>query len=374
MCLIPLSKGDKFGKLRFVLETKGLVSIRAAESEPWRGGQKCPQGIQLGEGPKRLPGVVRRVIVWCSPFDKKEQARSLGTSCAVRVHSNFDIKDGVNLVGVAIDKILGGGNWLIKEGSVGELVVGVVRPGEEFADMENWVDTGEGGGEGEFDGDGGDDGGNGERAEKTRAEFGGWVFKESNVAGGQADTVPNFEGRRAAMSVGGGGLLSLREGKFTGDGELDIPNGVKVGGRQGGGGGRDSQGGWGGGVETVIGQEGGLVGGGVSGVVVGEFSNRQPCDPIRMLRLHVGAQYLFNGPVGAFRLPICLRVVSRGQIQCGAKAFEKGLPKVRGDAGVAVGDNDVGQTPFGKDVLDENMGQLLRGDGFVDRDKNGHLG
>ena len=103
--------------------------------------------------------------------------------------------------------------------------------------MENWVDTGEGGGEGKLDGDGRDNGGNGEWANKSRAELGRRVVKEGDVASGQADTVPNCEGGRAAMLVCGGGLLSLGEGELTGDGELYIPNGVKIRGCQGGGGG-----------------------------------------------------------------------------------------------------------------------------------------
>ena len=62
------------------------------------------------------------------------------------------------------------------------------------------------------------------------------MFKEGDVACGQADTVPNLERGRAAMPVGEGGLLGLGEGQFTGDGELYITNGVEVGrGHKGGG-------------------------------------------------------------------------------------------------------------------------------------------
>ena len=77
--------------------------------------------------------------------------------------------------------------------------------------MKKRVDTGKGGGKGEFDGDRGDDGGDGEGAEETRAEFGGRVFQEGDIAGGQADTIPNLERGRAAMLVGKGGLLGLGE-------------------------------------------------------------------------------------------------------------------------------------------------------------------
>ena len=68
------------------------------------------------------------------------------------------------------------------------------------------------------------------------------MFKEGDVAGGQADTVPNLERGRAAMPVGEGGLLGLGEGQFTGDGELYITNCVEVGRGHKGGGGRDSEG------------------------------------------------------------------------------------------------------------------------------------
>ena len=210
--LNPLSKGDKFGNLRLELETKGFISSRAAEREPTRCGKICPQGIQLGEGAERLPGVMRGIVVGSSPSDEEEKAWGLGTGRAVRIHSNFDIEDGEHLESGAVNKILGSRDGLIGEGPVGELGIGVVRPRQKLADMKNRVDTGKGGREGEFDSDRRDDGGDGEGAQETRAEFGGRVFQEGDVAGGQADTVPNLEIGRAAMPVGKGGLLGLGEG------------------------------------------------------------------------------------------------------------------------------------------------------------------
>ena len=51
------------------------------------------------------------------------------------------------------------------------------------------------------------------------------------------------------------------------------------------------------------------MGGGVGGIVVGKFSNWQPGDPIRVLRLHVGTEDLFNGPMSALSLSVRLRVM-----------------------------------------------------------------
>ena len=133
------------------------------------------------------------------------------TGRAVRIHSDFDIEDRVHLEGSAVNKILGSRYGLIGEGTVGELSVRVVRPRQKFADMENRVNTGKGGREGEFDSDRRDDRSDGEGAEEARSEFGGRVFQEGDVAGGQADTVPNLERGRAAMPVGKGGLLGLGE-------------------------------------------------------------------------------------------------------------------------------------------------------------------
>ena len=90
---------------------------------------------------------------------------------------------------------------------------------------------------------------------------------------------------------------------------MHITNGVEVGRGQKGGWGRDSEGRGGCWVETVVGEERGLVGGGVGGIVVGKFSNWQPSDPISVLRLHVGTEDLFNGPVSALSLSVRLGVM-----------------------------------------------------------------
>ena len=96
---------------------------------------------------------MRGVIVGSSPSDEEEKAGGLGTGRAVRIHSNFDIEDGVYLKGSAVNKILGSRDELIGEGPVGELSIRVVSPRQKLAYMENRVDTGEGGREGEFDSD-----------------------------------------------------------------------------------------------------------------------------------------------------------------------------------------------------------------------------
>ena len=46
---------------------------------------------------------MRGIIVGSSPSDKEEEALGLGTG---RIHSDFDIKDGVHPEGSAVNKIL----------------------------------------------------------------------------------------------------------------------------------------------------------------------------------------------------------------------------------------------------------------------------
>ena len=185
------------------------------------------------------------------------------------------------------------------------------------------------------------------------------MVKKGEVAGGKAHTISNLEGQMAAVCVGLCSLLGLGQSQFPGDGELHIADGVKVGSGRGGRGSRDSKRRGEGGVEAIVSEEGGLVGGRVGGVVVGKLSNRKPGDPISMLRLHVGTQDLLNGPMGAFCLAISLRMVGGGEIQLGAKALEQRLPEIGGEAGVTVRDQDARDATLGYDVLQENMGQLL---------------
>ena len=95
-----------------------------------------------------------------------------------------------------------------------------------------------------------------------------------------------------------------------------------------------------------------------------------------MLRGDESAENLLDGAVGDLRLAISLRVVGSGDIQMGSETLgrEEGFPKVRGDEGIAVGDDDFGQAVFGEDVVNEDMGQLFRGKGFGGTNKVGLLG
>jgi hypothetical protein len=123
------------------------------------------------------------VIVGRSPSDEEEQAGRFGAGCAVWVHGYFGVEDGVHLKGIAVDKILGSGDRLIREGPVRELSMRIVSPGQELADMENWVNAGHGGWESKFDSNLRDDGSDSEGTEEARAELGGRVIKECNVLG-----------------------------------------------------------------------------------------------------------------------------------------------------------------------------------------------
>jgi hypothetical protein len=116
--------------------------------------------------------------------------------------------------------------------------------------MENMMNSGHGGWEGETIGDWGDNVGDGEGTKETRSELGAWVVSKGDVLGGEFHTVADSEGKRAAVTVGLFGLAGLGEVKFTGDGSLDVTDGVEVvssGGVIG-----VYEGGRGGRVETVV--------------------------------------------------------------------------------------------------------------------------
>ena len=87
---------------------------------------------------------------------------------------------------------------------------------------------------------------------------------------------------------------------------------------------------------TEVGVEGCLASGGTDGVVVGKLSNGQPCEPVVVLRRHVGTQDLLNGAVSLFSLTVSLGVMGSGHVELGTEGSEQGLPEVRGDARVTV--------------------------------------
>jgi hypothetical protein len=66
--------------------------------------------------------------------------------------------------------------------------------------------------------------------------------------------------------------------------------------------------------------------------------------------------------------------MGRRHVELGAEGSEEGTPEVAGEAGVAVRDEDGGETVLGVDVVDEHMSKLLGGDGLVDAHKDGLLG
>ena len=129
-------------------------------------------------------------------------------------------------------------------------------------------------------------------------------------------------------------------------------------------------------METKVGEEGSLTSGGVDVAVVGKFCNGEPGGPIVVLRGDKGSKNLLDGAVCDLRLAISLRVVGGGEVEGRSETFgrEEGFPEVRSDEGVAVGNNYFGQAVFGEDVVDEDMGQLLGGEGFVGPNKMGLLG
>ena len=96
---------------------------------------------------------------------------------------------------------------------------------------------------------------------------------------------------------------------------VDIPN---IAGMVDGVGGK-GEGEGGVGVVTIVGHKWGRGGGGVWGLIVGKFSNQQPCSPVIMVRVDIGPQNLFNGTVGAFRLAISLGVVGGRNIEVTAQ-------------------------------------------------------
>jgi hypothetical protein len=89
-------------------------------------------------------------------------------------------------------------------------------------------------------------------------------------------------------------------------------------------------------METIVGIEGGLVGGGMDVIVVGEFCDGKPGGPVIMLRVDICSQNLLNSAVSDLRLAISLRVVGGGEIELGTERGEEGGPKLRGNAGITI--------------------------------------
>jgi hypothetical protein len=118
-------------------------------------------------------------------------------------------------------------------------------------------------------------------------------------------------------------------------------------------------------VEAVVGEEGCLVSGRVDVAVISKLSDGQPGSPIIVLGGDVGAKDLLNGAVGDFGLAVSLGVVGGGDVELGAEGFEEGGPEIGGDAGVTVRDYNLGETFLGEDMVGENVGELLGGDGLV---------
>ena len=145
------------------------------------------------------------------------------------------------------------------------------------------------------------------------------------------------------------GLLGFGELQLAGDGDLDVADIVQVrgGGGINGGVGGENQRGWGKGMETIVGEKGGLVGGGVNMVVVGKLGDGEPGGPIVVKRGDIGTEDLLDGAVDVLGLAIGFRVMRGGDVEFGAKGGEEGLPEGGGDAGISVRNHNVGQALFG---------------------------
>jgi hypothetical protein len=290
------------------------------------------------------------------PFDKEVKGRGFGASTAGGVGGNFAVQKLVNFVGIPVNKVTGITEGLVREGAIREVIGVVVRPGQKARDMKHRVDTGHGWREVKAVGDRGDDGGDGEGTKVSGFYFGTGVFREGDVVGREADTVPDGEREGTAVTVGLFSLLGFGEFEGGGDGGLDFTEVGEVVGSI-----RVTTGvnkeWWGCRVETIVGKEGGLLGGGVDRVVVGKLGDGEPWGPVGVLGGDIGTEDLFDGAVGNLRLAVSLGVMRGGEVEFGAKGREDGLPEIRGDAGVTVRDNDSRDTLFGKDVIKEEVGQ-----------------
>jgi hypothetical protein len=93
-----------------------------------------------------------------------------------------------------------------------------------------------------------------------------------------------------------------------------------------------------------------------------------------MARMNVGAESLIDGAVSDFCLTVSLGVMGGRHVELGAESGEEGSPELTVEAGITVGDEDVGETVLGVDVVNEDVRELLGGDGLVDADEDGLLG
>jgi len=117
--------------------------------------------------------------------------------------------------------------------------------------------------------------------------------------------------------------------------------------------------------------EGGVTGGGVNGVVVGELSVREKGGPGGLLEVDEDTKELFEGLVKAFGLTIGLGMESGGHGGLDVAEGEKTFPEVGGKEGIAVRDNLKGKTMEADDGGKEEVGKLGGRDSTGTRDEVG---
>ena len=126
-------------------------------------------------------------------------------------------------------------------------------------------------------------------------------------------------------------------------------------------------------VEAVVGKKRGKGGGGVLGVVVSELRQRQKLGPIGLLVICVDSQILLENRIQALRLPVRLRVKSRGAVGPYTEQLQQPAPKVAGEEGIAVADEAAGQPMQAHDLLHEQRCDLRSRHGLGGRNEVGLL-
>ena len=209
----------------------------------------------------------------------------------------------------------------------------------EVRDVDDGVAAG-GGGQGEFVGDVGAGFEYGVRSVEFWPQFPTSADGSGGVEEGgfDPDEVPGGEGDVVAVAVGGEGLCGLSFFELLADTAVDgghvLDEGVGVNGAEVGGVG--GEGGRGAGVVAIADEEGGLAGGGMDGVVVGEGDGGELEVPVVLEEVDVGSEGSNDGFVGVLSLSVGLRVVGGGHVELGAGEIVEGLPHLGSEPRVAV--------------------------------------
>ena len=112
----------------------------------------------------------------------------------------------------------------------------------------------------------------------------------------------------------------------------------------------------------------------VLGVVDGDLLRVEVIVPVGLAKVDVVAEAFLESAVGAFRLAVGLRMVSRGHGELGSEARPEVSPEVSREARVAVAEDGVGDAVVTNNLAKKEPGEFGRRDRGGGGDVVNHLG